>query len=118
MAVPHDQAHYETGADWAEAVGALLIPRLDIHRAVEPPPGDAIFAGFDVSLPGPDFHSAIVRPGLSDAQRHLELTSEGCLFTSLEEAEPVLEVANRRNPGGLPFCLVGVWCVPADSVPL
>jgi hypothetical protein len=70
--------------------------------------------GLDVSLPMPDFHSALFQPGLI---RHDALTAslnEAGLLGDVEVAAEVMGEANATGYGLSVFAVIGVWADRPD----
>jgi hypothetical protein len=92
---------------------------LDLLRArcagIPSPDPDFSTIGLDVSLPMPDFHSALFQPGLI---RHDVLTAslnEAGLLGDIEVAGEVMGEANATGYGLSLFAVIGVWADQPDA---
>jgi hypothetical protein len=95
------------------SVDAQRRPSLDWLRTrcagIPGPDRDLSMIGLDVSVPLPDFHSAIFQPGLVRKDSLVASLNEAVLIGDIEVAAEVMGEANASGYGLSLFAVIGVW---------
>lgn len=114
--LPRNLSELPHGDLWSERL-ADIVNRLGLRtRRLQGIPQGWRRLGFDISHPFPDFHSALIQPGLEDVVPDFQhLLNSNWLVEEPLAASSLMASANSMDYGVSPFCVLGVWEPPAMS---
>jgi hypothetical protein len=117
VGVPARLEEYRRAYQWPASVREGLARRVANHHHLTRSGAPLLeFHGFDVSLPVPSFHSALVNPGLPNFEgTFARKLNDAGLFGSFAHAEQCMEASNQMGYSDLPFCVLAIHGAGGDT---
>lgn len=110
--VPDSIKLYPRGDAWPHSISeGLAVSRALQARLADRAPSvsDIPLVGYDVSLPIPTFHSALVNPGYPFLTEYMGFVNEYGLLTERRWAIDLMHEANLMGYSDAPFCVLAIY---------